>query len=98
MEYEFIINPEIEKICEAKAKEAYDLEKQIHEMKPSHEIDIEYVVRVVKEEIYHKMLIGKPENIPLREYNKAGSEAKKAWYTLRAKYAEDAVKKVMEGQ
>ena len=97
MEYGFVINPEIEKICEQKAKEVYDLEKQIQARWPNQKVGRDYIIQAVKEEIYHKMLIGKPDNIKLSDYAKPGNPAKKAWYKLRQKYAEDAVNKVMNG-
>lgn len=97
MEYGFVINPEIEKICEQKAKEVYDLEKQIQARWPNQKVDRDYIIQAVKEEIYHKMLIGKPDEIKLSDYAKPGNPAKKAWYELRQKYAEDAVNKVMNG-
>ena len=97
MRYNFIINPEIEKICEQKAKEEYELAKQIQARWPNQKVDRDYIIQAVKEEIYHKMLIGKPDNIKLSDYAKHGNPAKKAWYELRQRYAEDAVNKVMNG-
>lgn len=97
MGYNFKINPEIEKICEQKAKEVYDLEKKIQARWPNQKVDRDYIIQAVKEEIYHKMLIGKPDNIKLSDYAKHGNPAKKAWYELRQRYAEDAVNKVMNG-
>lgn len=95
MEYNFVINPEIEKICEAKAKEEYELAKQIEAKWPRRTVDREDIVQCVKMEIYHKMLIGKPEDVKMSEFANPKNEVKKAWFALRNKYAEEAVKKVM---
>ena len=38
MRYNFIINPEIEKICEKKAKEEYELAKQIEARWPNQKV------------------------------------------------------------
>ena len=96
MGYNFIINPEIEKICEKKAKEEYELAKQIQARWPNQKVDRDVIIQAVKEEIYHKRLIGKPDEIKLSDYAKPGNPAKKEWYELRQKYAEDAVNKVIK--
>ena len=96
MEYNFVINPEIEKICEQKAKEEYELAKQIEARWPRKTVDKDFIIQRVKEEIYHRGLILKPRNVNMSEFADPKSEVKRAWYDLRAKYAEEAVNKVME--
>jgi hypothetical protein len=94
-EYNFIINPEIEKICEQKAKEEYEIAKQIEARWPKKKIDVEYMVQQVKEEIHHKNLILKPKDVSMSDFVKPDSEVKSAWFNTITKYAEEAVQKVM---
>jgi hypothetical protein len=91
----FIIDPDIEKICEKKAKEEYELAKRIEETWPKKIVDRDFIVISVKEEIQHKRLIVvKSGNA--KEFTNPKSELRKTWFALRAKYAEEAVKKVMD--
>jgi hypothetical protein len=94
-EYNFIINPEIEMICEAKAKKEYELQKAWKERKPAYEIDVESMIQGVKEEIYHKRLILKPKDVSISEFVNSQSEVRRAWFLLREEYAKKAVEKIM---
>lgn len=93
--FNFIINPEIEQVCEQKAKEEFELAKQIEARWPQKKVDIEYLIQTVKEEIHHKRLISKPKDVSMSEFANPKSEVKRAWYALRAEYSENAVKYVM---
>ncbi|MDD4440012.1 MAG: hypothetical protein PHS04_18560 [Tissierellia bacterium] len=91
MNDKFVINPEIEKLCEEKAAEEYHLELMWKERKLRHEIDPESIVNSVKSMINEKRLV-----IVQKGVSPFDKEVKQARFAIVRKYAEDAVKKVME--
>lgn len=92
MDDRFVINPEIEKLCDELARKEYNFEKHWKEThKPNHVIDPESIVNSVKSMINEKRLV-----IVQKGVSPFDKEVKQARFAIVRKYAEDAVKKVME--
>ena len=94
MESKFIISTEIEQICEQKAKEEYEIQKEWNQRNPQHEIDEESMINAVKSMINDKRLI-----VVKKEFTKEfrpGSDLSKLRFSLVYEYAEKAVKTVID--